>query len=170
MKYIVTGRAATLSRRMATRVIGLAITITLAGVLWMSLTAAPQAHAQTPLPPTNAAANYACGSGQFCLWYVTGGTGPRYASEHTDLDLRDNLFASTNLVVSKNSEGFNNNGVYDDVLVFDRPGATGPAQAGRCIRKGQHGDLPSDWQNRIMSFRFVSRTACNLYPRLIPGS
>jgi hypothetical protein len=81
-----------------------------------------------------------------------------------------NLFAGTNYKVIQKSEGFNNNGVIDDVAVSNRLGATGSAPQGRCIRKGQHGDLPLDWQNKIMSFRFVSRTACNLYPRMIPGS
>ena len=127
-------------------------------------------RAATPVSPASAATPYACGSGQFCLWWTTGGTGPRYGSPHTDLDLSDNLFGGTNIVVSKRSEGFNNSGVIDDVVVFDRLGATGSASQGRCIRKGQHGDLSPDWRNRIMSFRFVSHTACNLYPRMIPGS
>jgi uncharacterized membrane protein len=67
MKRIVTSRAAALSRRTATRVIGPAIMIMLAGVLWMSLAAAPQAHAQTAPSPTNVATPSACGCGQFCL-------------------------------------------------------------------------------------------------------
>jgi hypothetical protein len=120
--------------------------------------------------PANAATTYACNPGDFCLWWTFGGTGPRYASTHSDFDLTDNLFTGTLHVVSKNSYGFNNSGVNDEVVVFDQIGGSGTASHGRCIRKGQHGDLPLAWQNRIMSFRFVSHTSCNLSPRMIPGT
>lgn len=126
--------------------------------------------ATSAVSPAGAATNYACGSGQFCLWWTTGGQGPRYASAHSDADLRDNLFDSEPFVVSADSDGFNNSGVNDEVVVFDVVGGTGTASQGRCIRKNQHGDLPLTWRNRIMSFRFVSHAGCNLYPRMVPGT
>jgi hypothetical protein len=73
-------------------------------------------------------------------------------------------------VVSRNSIGFANNGVNDDVVVFDQAGGSGTASHGRCIRKGRRGDMPSAWWNRIMSYRFVSHASCDLYPRMIPGT
>jgi hypothetical protein len=119
---------------------------------------------------SNAATTYPCNPGDFCLWFVPGGQGLRYASTHSDFDLRDNLYAGSSIPVSRTSEGFNNSGVNDEVVVFDQVGGSGTASHGLCIRRNQHGDLPIAWRNRIMSFRFLSHTSCNLYPRAIPGS
>lgn len=71
-------------------------------------------------------------------------------------------------VVGNNTRSVWNRGVtvpsgLVDVVAYDATGQTG---AGICIRQGRRATLPSNWWDRISSYKWVTRTTCNGYPQV----
>lgn len=114
-----------------------------------------------------AAAHSKCERGEFCLGRLYNLTGGLYQSRVSDRDLGDNRFfyyvdpeenerfgAVANQSWSASSNGRR------DVIVYDGPNMTG---AKACLHAGPRINLPDRWQDRISSFRFATRSACNRY-------
>ena len=126
-------------------------------------------------PGTASAArgNYRCDRGEFCLgqfYHLTGGV---YDNPGSDADLRNDRYTyysdpTKNPFVAYASRGnswsAHNNGNRFDVMVYTWPGYTGYKA---CIVRGRKLDLPSDWKDRIMSFRWITRSECNASGRLL---
>jgi hypothetical protein len=113
------------------------------------------------------AATGSCNSGEFCMWYLTGGTGGLYEFSGSDSNLNDDHFenADESAIVGNNTESVRNFGHSDpnglvDVVVYDGTGYTG---AGLCVKQGGVKTLPTSWFNRIESYKWVTAATCGRY-------
>jgi hypothetical protein len=111
-----------------------------------------------------------CGSGDFCLWFGHSQAGGIYHFGGNDPNLHNDRFEriQRTAIVGNNTASARNRGVADpsgrnDVLVYDRPGAGSQGGPAGCIRRGAAGTLPTFWQNRISSYRWVTRRTCNAH-------
>jgi Peptidase inhibitor family I36 len=111
-----------------------------------------------------------CGSGDFCMWYRFHQQGGLYHFGGSDSNLHNDRFErfNTNAIVGNNTFSVRNKGVADpsglnDVLVYDLPGAGSQGGASGCIKRGAAGNLPNFWQDRISSYKWVTRSTCNAH-------
>jgi hypothetical protein len=125
----------------------------------------------TALVPAIASAGSArCDPGEFCLYYWFHRSGGLYNFSGSDRNLSNDHFEGnhTNRIVANLTLSVWNRGVADpggknDVIVYDTVRGAG----GRgCIRRGEWGDLPIDWENDIEGYEWVGRARCNAVPHM----
>lgn len=113
------------------------------------------------------AANSTCESGEFCLGRLYNLSGGLYQGRAGDHDLSDNTFyyyvdpnENKKLGRVTNQSWSASNESRRDVVVYDEPDSTGERA---CIHVGPRINLPDRWKDRISSFRFTTRSACDRY-------
>ena len=67
-----------------------------------------------------------------------------------------------NFTLSVWNRGIKDPGGKNDVIVY----ATVKGAAPRCIRRGEWGDLPIDFENEIEGYQWVKRARCNAVPHM----
>ena len=119
-------------------------------------------------PMTTAqAATGSCDPGDFCLYYATSRTGGLYEYSGSDSSLANDHFenSQTNQVVNNNTWSAWNRGTGTglvDVLVYD---GTGYSSSARCIKQGRVVNTLGSFNNRVSSYRWVTRSVCDTYPQ-----
>lgn len=121
-------------------------------------------------PSTASAATGTCDPGDFCLWYYSNYSGGLYEFNGSDSTLANDHFenANTDQIVADNTMSVWNRGVSDpsglvDVVAYSGTGYSG---AGLCVRQGRKANLPSNWDNNIASYRWVTPATCSGFPQL----
>ena len=119
-------------------------------------------------PMTTAqAATGSCDPGDFCLCYATSRTDGLYEYSGSDSSLANDHFenSQTNQVVNNNTWSAWNRGTGTglvDVLVYD---GTGYSSSARCIKQGRVVNTLGSFNNRVSSYRWVTRSVCDTYPQ-----
>ncbi|MEA2243236.1 MAG: hypothetical protein QOD24_2792 [Solirubrobacteraceae bacterium] len=113
------------------------------------------------------AANSTCESGEFCLGRLYNLSGGLYQGRASDPNLSDNTFyyfadpnENKKLGRVTNQSWSASNESRHDVVVYEGPDNTGERA---CIHVGPRINLPERWKDRISSFRFTTRSACDRY-------
>jgi hypothetical protein len=111
--------------------------------------------------------NFKCEPTEFCLGRRYNLTGGLYQSTINDPDLGDNTFfyskePDKNAALGRVTDNSwsASNPTKRDVIIYDGRNFTGPHA---CIQRGRGINLPADWRQRISSFKFATRSACNRY-------
>lgn len=120
------------------------------------------------------AAKSTCQPDKFCLARFANMSGGLYQSTRDDPNLADDSFyyftdpAKNEQLPRVRSHTWSawNRGS-DDVIVYDGRASTG---AGACIHAGRSMNLPTNWRDRISSFRFATRSVCDRYKELTDAS
>jgi Peptidase inhibitor family I36 len=116
---------------------------------------------------TAQAATGSCNAGDFCLYYFTSRSGGLYEYSGSDSSLANDHFenADTGQIVNNNTDSAWNRGTGTglvDVLVYD---GTGYSSTARCIKQGRVVNNLGSFNNKISSYRWVTRSVCNTYPQ-----
>ena len=116
---------------------------------------------------TAQAATGTCDPGDFCLYYLFNRSGGLYEYSGSDSNLANDKFENqqTNQSVDNNTFSAWNRGTGSgliDVLVYDGPGYSSTA---RCIRQGRVVNNLGSFNNKVSSYRWVTRAVCNTYPQ-----
>jgi len=129
------------------------------------------AAAFTATSPTTASASPGdahCDRGDFCMWYNYNFVGGIFQYAGSASDLRRNFFeGNPTQQVSRNTASVQNAGKSATrayVLAYDRPfwksSTQNPKNGKLCIRQGTVTNLPSNWVDNIMSYRWVTPGEC----------
>jgi hypothetical protein len=133
--------------------------------------ARPPASPATEPDRSTVAAKSTCQPDKFCLARRANMSGGLYQSTRSDSNFTDDTFyrftdpaQNEQLLprVSGHTWSAWNRGDRD-VIVYDGAAFTG---AGACIHAGRPINLPANWQDRISSFRFATRSVCDRYEEL----
>ena len=113
------------------------------------------------------AATGSCDPGEFCLYYFTSRAGGLYEYSGSDSSLANDHFenADTGQIVNNNTDSAWNRGTGTgliDVLVYD---GTGYSSTARCIKQGRVVNNLGSFNNKISSYKWVTRSVCNTYPQ-----